>query len=53
MHAEYDGEFDTNGYFTVQMHTQKGEVRLDFDQSKNIPTELKENVLKVFNKIWK
>ena len=53
IHAEYDGEFDTNGYFIMQTHNQKGEVKLDFDQNKNIPIELKENVLKVFNEIWK
>jgi len=51
IHAEYDGEFDTSGYFTIQTHNQKGEVKLDFD--KNIPTELKENALNVFKEIWK
>ena len=37
----------------MQTHNQKGEVKLDFDQDKNIPTELKENVLKAFKEIWK
>jgi len=53
IHSEYDGEFDTSSYFTMQTHNQKGGVKLDFDQDKNIPNELKENVLKVFNDIWK
>ena len=53
IHAEYEGEFNTSGYFTMQTHNQKGEVKLDFDQNKNIPTELKENVLKAFKEIWK
>ncbi len=53
IHAECDGEFDTSGYFTMQTHNQRGEVKLDFGQNKNIPTELKENVLKAFKEIWK
>ncbi|MBQ4805557.1 hypothetical protein J8L88_22025 [Aquimarina sp. MMG015] len=53
IHAEYNGEFDTSGYFIMQTHNQKGEVKLDFDKNKNIPIELKENVLKVFKEIWK
>ncbi|AOW19330.1 hypothetical protein [Urechidicola croceus] len=53
IHAEYEGEFDTSGYFTMQTHNQKGEVKLDFDQDKNIPAELKENVLKALKEIWK
>ncbi|RYH72139.1 hypothetical protein EVU94_13810 [Flavobacteriaceae bacterium 144Ye] len=53
IHAEYDGEFDTNSYFTMQTHNQKGEVKLDFDPNKNIPSELKVNVLKAFKEIWK
>lgn len=31
IHAKYDGKFDTNSYFTMQTHNQKGEVKLDFD----------------------
>lgn len=53
IHTEYDGDFDTTGYFIMQTHNHKGEVKLNFDQDKNIPTELKEKVLKVFNDIWK
>ena len=48
IHAEYDGEFDTSGQFTMQTHNQKGKVKLDFDQDKKNPTELKESVLKAF-----
>ena len=53
IHSEYKGEFDTSGYFTMQTHNEKGEVKLDFDQDKNIPTVLKDKVLSTFNEIWK
>ncbi|SHJ66957.1 hypothetical protein SAMN04487911_1302 [Arenibacter nanhaiticus] len=53
IHTEYDGEFDTSGYFTMQTHNQKGEVKLDFDQGKDIPSKLKEKVMNAFNEIWK
>ncbi len=37
----------------MQTHNEKGEVKLDFDQDKNIPTELKDKILSTFNEIWK
>ncbi|MDO5971873.1 hypothetical protein Q4Q35_18885 [Flavivirga aquimarina] len=43
IHTEYNGEFDTTSYFTMQPHNQKGEVKLEFDQNKDIPSELKKN----------
>lgn len=53
IHYEFNGKFDTSGYFTMQTHNHKGEVKLVFDQKKDIPTELKKKVLNVFKEIWK
>ena len=53
IHKNYDGDFDTNGYFTLLPHNKSDEIRLVFDQDKDIPVELKSRVQTEFNNIWK
>lgn len=52
INSQYGGEFNTTAYFTMLTNNQKREVKLSFDQDKDIPNELKEKVLKVFKEIW-
>ena len=53
IHKDYNGDFDTDSpYFTMQTHTSKGEIRLDFDIDKDIPSKLKADVNLAFEDIW-
>ncbi|MBO6532716.1 MAG: hypothetical protein JJ885_12940 [Muricauda sp.] len=47
----YDGDFDTdNPMYTMQTHQTKGEVKLIVD--KNVPTELKRQIVEAFDSAW-
>ncbi|MEY2923271.1 MAG: hypothetical protein RL108_1897 [Bacteroidota bacterium] len=53
-HKEYMGSFDTNEtYFILIPSNFEGKIELKFDQKRNIPDDLKRDVLKIFHEIWK
>jgi len=53
IHENYEGDFETSGYFTLLTHNKGGKVELIFDEDKNIPEELTEKILTAFRNIWK
>jgi hypothetical protein len=54
IHENFNGEFDVeNPYFIMETHPTEGEVKLTFDEKRQIPNKLKDRVLTEFKNIWK
>ncbi len=52
IHNEYAGEFDVSrNYFTL-IPQSEGKIQIVFDLEKEIPGDLKNHILDVFNEIW-